>query len=120
MLNPNEAYVSLSKTSGCMLRNLGVFSCDEDADEMKRCILGAEANGNISVVDSTRELHYLARAVLRGCECYLLCVTTAGSPAGNLKYTTIIKGVMRPDDAIHLIKKNKGLAPIGRSFGRTS
>jgi len=118
MLDPNEAYISLSRNAGDLLRRLGVATSDENADEIKRCILGAISKGDVRIVQQTKEIHFLSEATLRGISCFLLCVSREGSPAGNKRFTTTISGVMLPEDANELLRINKGLAPIGRTIAR--
>ena len=116
MLNPNEAYIALSRRAGDLLRALGVASNEDNADEIKRMLIGCISSGGVSIVNETKEVHFLAEARIKGVHCYLLCVSREGSPAGNKTYTTTIKGVMLPSDARDLLRIGKGLAPIGRTI----
>lgn len=116
MLDPNKAYISLSKTAGALLKQIGASRDAASGDDIKKQILGAFNAGDITVLENSKEMHFLAEATINGVHCYLLCVTQAGSPSGRQEFTTGIKGVMLPGDARELLRINKGLAPIGRTL----
>ena len=115
LFNADASYISISKTAGGLLQRLLGHEL-KSFEEVRKCVVGAAMGGDISTVESTKELHFLAKANLRGRECYLLCVARDGSPAQIQPVTVIVKGVMLPDDAKHLISLGKGLAPIGSSI----
>lgn len=116
MLDPDRTFISLSKTAGSLLMKLGIVPSDSSVSDIKRAILGAYRDGQIKTVDSTKELHFLAESCINGVDCFLICVCMAGSPADNKEFTTIVKGVMLPNDARELLRMGKGLAPIGRTI----
>ena len=118
MLNPNDAFIALSKRAGDLLRAVGIASKDENADDIKKTLIKAIGEGGIRIVKETVETHFLAEANVNGINCFLLCVSKSGSPAGNKRFTTVIKGVMLPSDAKELLRLNKGLAPIGRTIAQ--
>lgn len=118
MIDPQNTYISLSRTAGDALRQLGVVGASEDGDDIKRIIVAAASSGDIVPVESTKELHCIAKAMIAG-ECvYLILVTSKGSPAGNKDWTTIVKGVMQQQDFERLMNKRKGLAPISRHISK--
>lgn len=110
--NSDASYIAIGKSAGAMIARL-LGDDQMPFEELRKCIIGAANDGQINMVDSTKELHFLAKATLRGRECYLICVASDGSPAGKQLVTCKIKGVMLPDDAMRLIQADRGLAPIG-------
>jgi hypothetical protein len=111
-VDPRDSHVILSKSADTSLEALAV--CPEAATHQSRCraIIDAAYAGEITPIGGFQEINFLADAVIRGERVVLLCTQFAGCPRGDRRFSTIVRGVFKPDRAEALKALGKGLAPF--------
>jgi hypothetical protein len=115
VLNPSKSFISLSHTAGIRLQQMGALGDDAAFADMKRVLIAAMRETG-EIVKGTVETHLIAKIHISNAfaskDVYLVCAVAAGSPAGNLPRTTLIRGVMDEDDFTRIVQSKKGLTNL--------
>jgi hypothetical protein len=110
-LDPDTAYISISKQSGNRLREMGIMA-ESNWDDARKVLIAAIGE-TAKVIEGTIETHLLIKIHIENetvdRSIALICVVTPGSPAGDKKYTTLIRGALSEDAMHQLLSQRKGL-----------